>query len=252
MARGSPGGVGDGLPQTPDGEPLLHRWFVILMIGLSVAALALSVVVLASRTAPPEVELPPAARRPPGTATVTHERGRIVLSETQEEETDVACAPQVRLVGDEGGRATSRRALGALCRQLGRGIDELDVVDEGLRRLNRERGVIRIALGEATGVDSSARVEDDTLIVELAPKFQFDNAVEAAPFLAHELAHLGGDRWPGAAPDTSDELAALRAQLASCEALLLGDDAPRGCADAAAVLDDEDPAESLREADYPG
>ena len=46
MARVSPGGVGDGLPHTSDGEPLLHRWFVLAMIGLSLVATVLTVVVL--------------------------------------------------------------------------------------------------------------------------------------------------------------------------------------------------------------
>jgi hypothetical protein len=252
VARVSPGGVGDGLPQTPSGEPLLHRWFVLAMIGLSVVALALSVLVFTSRTAPPDVELPPAARRTPGSPTVTHERGQIVLSETQDVEDGVACAPNVRLVGDEGGRATARRALGALCQQLSRGGEAFEPVAAGLDQLDRERGIIRVALGAATGVDSSARVEDGTLVVELAPKFQFDNATEAAPFLAHELAHIGGERWPGAAPDVADELAALEAQAVSCELLRLGDDAPRGCGDAAAVLDSPTAEDDLREAGYPG
>ena len=251
MARVSPGGVGDGLPSAPDGEPLLHRWFVIAMILLSVVAAVLSVVVLTSRTAPPEEALPPAARRNPGTPTVTHDRGQIVLSETQEEETGVACAPEVRLVGDAGGRATAARALRTLCAQLAQNPRGLELAAEGLAILDAEGGIIRIALGAATGVDSSARVEDGTLVVELAPKFQFDDATEAAPFLAHELAHVAGERWPGAAPDAPDELAALRVQAISCERLLLGEDAPRGCGDAAAVLEAADPLRELREAGYP-
>lgn len=252
MARVSPGGVGDGLPSLPDGEPVLHRWFVLGMILLSIGAVVLSVLVFTTRSAPPEEELPPAARRNPGTPTVTHERGPIVLSETQEVEDGVACAPDVRLVGDEGGRATVRRALGALCGQLNRDDGSLALVAAGLEQLDRERGVLRVALGAATGVDSSARVEGGTLVVELAPKFQFDNATEAAPFLAHELSHIGGERWPGAAPDVTDELAALEVQLVVCERLRLGEDAPRGCADAAAVLEDGDPEQALRDAGFPG
>lgn len=249
--RVTPGGVGDGLPSLPDGEPVLHRWFVLTMIGLSVVAVGLTLALLTARTSPPAVELPPAERRPPGTPTVTHERGDIVLSETQDVEDGVGCAPAVRLVGDEGGRATVRRALLAVCQQLRSRDDALAPVAAGLDRLADQRGILRVSLGEATGVDSSARVEDGTLVVELAPKFQFDDATEAAPFLAHELAHIGGGDWPGEAPDVDDELAALRAQAVSCERLLLGEDAPRGCADAGAVLDLPDPRAALRDAGYP-
>ncbi len=255
VRRPSPGGVGDGLPALPDGEPLLSRWFVLSMIVLSIAAVALSIVVFATRTGSPTEVFPAAERRPVGTATVTHERGQVVLSDTQDEETGTDCAPQVRLVGDEGGRATIRRALVALCTELnavGTADTDLNVVRQGLTILNREQGIIRIALAAATGVDSSTRIEDGVTVVELAPKFQFENSVTATPVLAHELAHVGGDRWPGAAVDVTDELDALFVQGVLCRRIDFGDEPPRGCSDAFEVLGSADAARALREAGYPG
>ncbi|MFT5564032.1 MAG: hypothetical protein ACI970_000755 [Myxococcota bacterium] len=255
VRRASPGGVGDGLASLPDGEPLLTRWFVLVMIALSIAAVALSVMVFVTRTGSPSAVFPAAERRPPGTATVTHDRGAVVLSETQEEETGTACAPQVRLVGDEGGRATIRRALVALCDELnavGTADTDLNIVRRGITTLNRERGIIRIALAVATGVDSSTRIVDGVIVIELAPKFQFENSVTATPVLAHELAHVGGDRWPMDAVDVADELEALFVQDVLCRRINFGDEPPRGCSDASEVLGSVDVARALREAGYPG
>ena len=252
MARRSPGGVGDGLPALPDGEPLLARWFVIAMLVLSLLAVGLTVLALTRRAAPPAEVFPAAERRNPGTAEVTHERGPVVIAEDTSVSQPVTCAPQVRLVGDEGGRATLQRAFGVLCAQLAADDGSLAQVAAGLAALDDVSGIARIAQAAATGVDSSARVEDGLPVIELAPKFQFENARVAAPFLAHELFHLGSDSWPGSAVTAADEVAAMEAQLEVCEALRVPDqDIPRGCRDAAELLADDDPARALRDAGFP-
>lgn len=252
MARRSPGGVGDGLPATPDGEPLLARWFVLAMLVLSLAAVGLTVFALTQRAAPPAEVFPAAERRPPGTAEVTHERGRVVLAEDDSVSTPVTCAPDVRLVGDEGGRSTLQRAFGVLCQQLAEDADgSLAQVAAGLELLDDARGIARVAQAVATGIDSSARIEDGVPVVEIAPKFQFESGRLAAPFLAHELFHLGGDTWPGAPVDAAGELGAMRVQDELCRALRVpAGDRPRGCQDAAELLADEDPLQALEEAGF--
>lgn len=247
MARVSPGGVGDGLPATPSGEPLLARWFAIAMLVLGVVGVVLVVWAFSSvRT----TDISPAARRPPGSAQVTHARGAAVLAEDRTEQRDVACAPDVRLVGDVGGRATVARALSTACGLLDRDTAGLAAARRGLERLGSAGGVVRIAVFEVNGLDSSLRVEDGVPVVELNPKFQFDDATLAAPALLHELAHLGSDDFPGTAVDVDAELAALQVQATACDLLVLPEDPPRGCSDAAAVLADPDPRAALRAAGY--
>lgn len=254
MAGRSPGGVGDGLPAMPDGEPLLARWFVLAMLLLSVAAVGMTVFALTQRSAPPAEAFPAAERRNPGTAEVTHDRGQVVLAEDDTVSTPVTCAPDVRLVGDEGGRATLRRAFGVLCQQLAEDTDgSLAQVAAGLAELDAAAGITRVAQAAATGIDSSARIEQGIPVIELAPKFQFENARVAAPFLAHELFHLGSEDWPGAPVDAAAELAAMRVQDEVCRALREpASERPRGCRDAAELLAADDPPQELRDAGFPG
>ncbi len=252
MARRSPGGVGDGLPAEPDGTPLLARWFVLAMLALSVVAISMTAFALAQRVDPPAEVFPAAERRNPGTAEVTHERGQVVIADDTSVSQPVTCAPRVRLVGDEGGRATLQRAFGVLCAQLDADDGSLAQVAAGLAALDDAGGIARIAQAAATGIDSSARIEDGVPVVELAPKFQFENARLGAPFLAHELFHLGSDDWPGTPVTAEDEAGAMRVQLEVCNGLRAPEDAlPRGCGDAAELLDADDPVGALREAGFP-
>lgn len=238
------GGVGDGLPALPDGEPVLARWFAILMVVLVPIGLAVTAWAFLSFD---REELTAAERRPPGTAEVTHERGSAVLNETAATEPGPACAADVEVFGDEGARAAATRTLGAVCTLLGRGGFEL--AEAGLERWAASDGRLRFAVFEKTGLDSSARVEDGRVVIELNAKFQFDDATLAAPFVIHELTHLG-DGWPGAPVSAAAELRALGAQALACERLVIRDDPPRGCADAEEVLVDPDPLSLLEDAGY--
>lgn len=247
--RRSPGGVGDGLPATPSGEPLLARWFAAAMVVLVVVGVGVTIwAALSIRT----TDLEPAARRPPGTTAETHLRGQAALGEDRTEETGVACVPDVRLVGDEGARRAAARALSTACQLLDR--DEqgggLEPAGAGLELLDDVGGAIGFALFESTGLDSSTRLVDGVPFVELNPKFQFENSTLAAPFLLHELAHLGAMDWPEQAVDVADELRALEVQARACDLLVLPDDPPRGCRDAEEVLADPDPEAALERAGY--
>lgn len=236
--------VGGGRPSLPSGEPILARWFVILMLILVPLGLAVSIWAWLSID---REALSPAARRPPGTAEITHDRGTAVLNDDVSTEPGPECAEDVDVFGDEGARAAGRRALSGVCTVLRRG--ETDAAETGLDAWIDGDGLLRFAVFERTGLDSSARVEDGRIVIELNAKFQFEDASEAAPFIVHELVHLA-DGWPGEPVTDRDELRALQAQAAACDILVFRNEAPRGCDDAAALLADPDPLSLLDEAGY--
>jgi hypothetical protein len=242
-----PGGVDDGLPQTPDGEPLLHRWFAMTLLVLVPVALGVTIWAFALI---PETEIPPAERRPPGDEIVTHDRGDAVLNEVREAEPGPRCAEDLTLVGDASARAALRRALSATCQLLER-HDDLAPARAGLARWIEEDGIIRMGVFELTGVESSARHEDGHLVIELNAKFQFEAGSRATPVIVHELVHLAQGA-PGRPVTAEGELAAAELQHAACERLAFPDAPPRGCDDVEELLGSEDPLGELRDAGFPG
>lgn len=241
----SPGGVGDGLPSLPSGEPVLARWFVVAMLVLFVAAVGITVwafVAFGGRA-----DFTAAERRPPGTATVTHERGTAVLNATREYEDATGCAQGLELFGDAGARATTDRALSATCQLLASG--DFPEAEAGLEVLRQGDGLVRIATFEFTGTESSTRLEDDRIVLELSPRFQFANATRGAPFVLHELVHLGAT-WPGSPVTADQEVAATQVVQRACDRLALGDDPPLGCVDAATILALADPLAAFVDAGY--
>ncbi len=244
--RGTLADVGDGLPSLPTGEPVLARWFVAAMLVLVPAGIGVTVWAFASVGG---TTIGVAERRPPGTAQVTHPRGEAALNDTTTTEPGPGCASGVTLVGDDGARAAARRALGATC-QLLRNRD-LPAVERGLDRWAAGDGRLRFAVFERTGLDSSARVTGPRPVIELNARYQFEDATQAAPFVIHELVHLGRDRWPGAPVDVAGELAAMEAQDTACGLLAFTAQPPRGCRDAAQLVAAPDAAEQLAGAGYP-
>ncbi len=241
----SPGGVGDGLPSLPSGEPVLARWFVLTMLVLVVVAIGVTTwafVAFGGR-----VESTAAQRRPPGTATVTHERGTAVLNEVRDVEPAEGCARGIELFGDPGARATTARALSATCQLLESGA--FPEAEAGLEAWKATGGTLRIATFAFTGTESSSRVEDDRVVVELSPRFQFDNATRAAPFVLHELVHLAGD-WPGTPVTADEEVVATEVAARACDRLSMGEDPPLGCIDADAILSLDDPVGAFVDAGY--
>lgn len=234
-------------PSLPGGEPVLHRWFVIALLVLAPVGAAVVVwAFLLASSGVPTLEV--AERRPPGSAEVTHDRGDAVLNETREVQAGPSCAEEVDVVGDRGAIGAGFRAMAAACQLLQR--VEFDVAARGLERWIASDGVLRLAVFELTGVDSSARVEDGRVVVELNARFQFGDAARAAPFIVHELTHLAGG-WPGRPVDAEEELLAMRLQLAACRALVFRDEPPRGCTDAEELLESDDPLRDLVDAGYP-
>ncbi len=243
--RVSPGGVGDGLPSLPSGEPVLHRWFVILMLVLVPAGIAVTVWAFLSIG---RESIDVAARRPVGTATVTHDRGDAALNRTTDRVAGPGCAGGITLVGDRGATAAGRRALSATCQLLESG--RFPTAQQGLARWAAEDGVLRFAVFERSGVDSSARIDDGHPVIELNARYQFQDATQAAPFVVHELVHLASGGWPGAPVTAAGELAAMQAQAAACGRLAFATQAPRGCVDAETLAAADDPLARLQAAGY--
>lgn len=242
--RRSDAGGGDGLPSTPSGEPLLARWFVLGMIPLVLLAVVVTVWMFLSFGREP---LTVAERRPPGDATVTHDRGAAVLNEVRDTEPAGGCAQGVTLVGDVGARASVGRALRVACQLLASG--RFPAAEAGLDEWVARDGTLRVAVFERTGLESSARVEDDHVVVELSPRYQVEDATRAAPFVIHELTHIAGD-WPGEAVGAADELAAQEATARACALLVFRTEPPLGCADAEQLVADPDALRLLRDAGY--
>jgi hypothetical protein len=240
-----PGGVDDGLPQLPDGEPLLQRWFAVAMVVLVPVTLGVLAWAFLAITG---TDIGPEERRPPGTEDVTHERGDATLNEIREAEAGPWCAEEVTIIGDEGARAAARRALSATCQLLATG--RFPLAEDGLERWADEDGVLRMAVFELTGVESSARTEAGGIVVELNAKFQFEAGAQASPMVIHQLT-LIGQGMPGVRVTAEAELVAAQAQHDACERLAFGDEAPRGCRDVAELLALDDPLTALHGAGFP-
>jgi hypothetical protein len=225
----------DGLPTLPTGEPVLARWFVLVMLLLVPVAIAVSVFAwrAADRDPPPPIE-----RRVVGTATVTHDRGDAVFPATEAAAPGPSCAEGVRLTGDASAISAGRRALSATCQLIAGG--GLPLAEEGLAAWLAADPSVRVGTFEASGVDASARVEDGAIVLELNARYLFEDATRAAPVVVAELALIGQPDWPGAVVSAQAEAAALAEQLDACGRLSLPDGVPRPCRDAASLLASDD------------
>jgi hypothetical protein len=219
---------------------VLARWFVLTMLVLVPVALG---VTLWAWTAIDRTTIDPAARRPPGGAEVTVVRGDAVLAETRTTEAGPDCATRALIVGDDGSRAAARRALGATCQLLRSG--RLPLAAAGLETWLAAGGRLRLATFELSGVESSARVEDGAIVIELNAKFAFEDATRAAPAIVHQLGLIADPDWPGATVAASTALAASREQALACERLVLREGPPRGCLDVDELLALDDPLAAL-------
>lgn len=245
-AGGGPSEVGhgplrtDGLPTLPTGEPVLQRWFVLLALVMVPVAAAVTVWAFLSVDREP---LTAAERRPAGGSLVTIARGEAMLAETRDAEPGPGCAQAIRIVGDDGSRAAAAAALDGVCDLIDRG--DFPRVREGLVAWIAGGGQLRVATFELAGVESSARLEDERLVVELNARFQFEAPIRGTPALAHQLVLLTDPAWPGEPVGVTTELAGAEVQRRACEVLELGDPAPRGCRDVVELLDAPDPVGDL-------
>ncbi len=235
----------DGLPTLPTGEPVLQRWFVLAMLVLAPVAIAVTVWAFLSIDRDP---VGAAERRPAGGPEVTIARGDAMLSETRDAVPGPGCAQAIRIIGDAGSQAAATGALAAACEVVD--SDRHPELREGLVAWIAGGGQLRVATFELSGVESSTRVEDDRLVMELNAKFQFDDAVRGAPAVLHQLALLSDPAWPGQPVGVTTELTAARIQHEACRTLDLGEELPRGCRDVEELLAADDPVGDLLEVGF--
>lgn len=226
-------------PTSELGDQVLPRWFVLTAM---VAVVAAVVVGVAAFVLPRRATVPEAARRPPPSADWTTAVGAIEAGDSPSDPYDAPCAllDGIRLAGTAGDQAQLRRGLAALCNTA----LPADVGD-ALRAFADAGGVVRFATFEATGVDSTASRADTDPTILVNTRFQRTDARWIAPLLAHDAVARAGD--PASARTA---LAARRAELAVCGALLGEDGFSRACTDAAAVVSADDPLAALRDAGY--
>lgn len=230
----------DGLPTLPTGEPVLQRWFVVAMLVLAPVALAVTVWALLSIDRDP---VSAAQRRPAGGPEVTIDRGQAMLSDTRDAVPGPGCAQAIRIVGDAGSQAAAAGALAAACEVVD--ADRHPELRAGLVAWIAGGGQLRVATFELSGVESSTRVEDGRLVMELNAKFQFDDPARGAPAVLHQLVLLSDPAWPGAPVGVTTELTAARIQQQACRTLDLGEGPPRGCRDVEELLAADDPVADL-------
>jgi hypothetical protein len=221
----------DGLPTLQTGEPVLARWFVIMMLLLVPVAVAVSVVAwrAADREPPTAIE-----RRSVGNATVTHDRGDARFPDTAGSEPGPSCAEGALLTGDRSAISAARRALSATCQLIAAG--DIPLARAGLEVWLAADPIVRVGTFEASGVDASARLEDGRLVLELNARYLFEDATRAAPVVVQQLGLIGQPDWPGAVVSAQAEAATLAEQLRVCGRLSLPDGIPRPCRDAAELL----------------
>lgn len=187
-------------------------------------------------------ELPVAERRPaPGDGS-THEVGDIVVGDAAPAAYEDACQGLrgIRIAGDELDQ-----------RVLGRAVDGLCALDlsryAALRRFAEQQGVVRFAVFERTGVDSTARWEgaDGAPLVLVNAKFSRTDPLWVSPLVVHDAVLL-----EASVPDALAAVMAREAEHAACQRLFQTRRPSRGCEDAAELLALEDPVAALRAAGW--
>jgi hypothetical protein len=235
----------DGLPTLATGEPVLARWFVIVMLLLVPVAVGVSVIAwqAASREPPPAIE-----RRSVGTAEITSARGDALFPETEASEPGPACAEDALLTGDRSAVSAARRALSATCQLIAGG--DFPLASAGLTTWLEAGAITRVGTFERSGVDASARDEDGRITLEINARYLFEDATRAAPVVVHQLGLIGQPDWPGTPVSAQAEAAALAEQLRACSRLSLPDGVPRPCRDAQELLAIDDLVGALIEVGF--
>lgn len=219
------------------GEQLLPRWFIVLavvMVPVAIAAVVAAVLVFDA------AEVPVSERRPPPAGGLTHAVGELAVGASDPVAYDPRCAllAGMRIAGEERDRAVLSAGLDALC-----DADLDDATAERVAAFAEDGGVVRFAVFEATGVDSSADLDGRRVLVNA----KFSQMVPAwiAPLVAHDvtLLDLGPQRAEAA-------LQARRVEHAVCTDLFAEVRPSRACEDAAGLLALDDPLAALRAAGY--
>ena len=229
-------GSGDpwrGAPTSELGDQVLPRWFVLSAIALVVIA---AIVLVAALALPQREGLAVEARRPPPSAEYTTDAGEVQAGASQPQAYDAPCAllQGIRIAGTPVDQTRLREGLAGLCN-----VRLPEDVAADVRSFAEEDGVVRFAIFQATGVDSTAARHGATILVNA--RFQRTDPLWIAPLIAHDTTLLGPAR-----ASAKGALMARRAELAVCDRLLGTGVRSRGCADAAAIVALDDPLAALR------
>jgi len=229
--------------------PKLPWW---LWLAAVVTTAAMVVVALGLFRAAP-APLPVAARRSPPTADQSHGVGDYRVPALAPANRDRLTRRQagcprlsaLTLVGTAGEVALLEAAAERLC-----GLRSVAPIERSRAALQRAAVVVQFAefelgINESTTVFGSGRP-----VVLVNGKFQVGGRPERiAALLVHEGSHVAD----GGPPTAAAELAARKGELEACGRLFTGDVRPnRSCADAAALLADDDATalDELRKAGY--
>lgn len=218
-------------------EQLLPRWFVLLavvMVPLAIVAFLAAFLVFGSD------EVPVAERRPPPAAGLTHAVGEFAVGDSDPVAHDPGCPllDGVRIAGAEADLAVLAQGLDALC-----DADLAGATAERVAAFTAGGGVVRFAVFEATGVDSTADLDGERIL--LNAKFTQTQPAWIAPLVAHDVTLL--DLGPG---EAEAALAARAVEDAVCRELFTVVRPSRACDDAAELLAADDPLADLQAAGY--
>lgn len=219
-------------------EQLLPRWFVILaLVSVPVAIVTL----VAAFATFGSGDVPVAERRPPPAAGLTSAVGEIAVGDSDAvpyAAEDCPLVDGIRIAGEDADRAALSAGLDALC------AADLDpTTAERIAAFAEDGGVVRFAVFEATGVDSTADLDGERILVNA--KFSQTTPAWIAPLIAHDATLLA--LKPG---EAESALTARRAEAAVCRSLFADALPSRACDDAAALVAAPDPIADLQEAGY--
>lgn len=229
-ARDAPYDPYASMPVDELDEPILPRWFVLTLLASIPAAIVVFGLAFFGfgRTEAPVTE-----RRPPPADGLSADVGTVVTGEGEPVAHDPAC-PAVEgfaVAGATADRDALAASIDALC--------EVPEAADEVAALAAEEVAVRYASFEVAGVD----VASDASTVYLDARHAGVDPVLAAPLLAYEAALRAAP-----AIDAETVAAARATELTACERLLA--EPTRPCADAAALLELDDPVAALREAGF--
>lgn len=224
-------------------EPLLPRWFVLLL--LASVPLAIGVGVWAFLAFGPE-EVAVAERRPvpaedSALTTAVGERN-VGDAEPVEVEADCRLVEGIRAGGTALDVARIAAGINALCE-----VPVPAAAAERLGAFGAAGGVVRFAQFEATGVDSTMDLSGEVPVVLVNARLAREDTDERwiTPLVVHDVTYL--DQPVG---EAASALQARRVEVAVCDALFTEDRPSRACDDATALLALPDPLAALQDAGY--
>jgi hypothetical protein len=229
--------------------PRLPWWLWLAAVVTTAAMVVVAVGLFRAAPAP----LPVAARRSPPAADQSHGVGDYRLPALAPANRDRLVRRQagcprlsaVTLVGTAGEVALLEAAAERLC-----ALPALAPIERARSALQRSAATVGFAEFELGINESTTVFGPGPTAVLVNGKFQVGASPER---IAALLVHEGGHVADGGPPSAAEELAARKGELEACGRLFTGDVRPnRGCADAAALLADDDATvlDELRKAGF--